>query len=432
VKRTLVLLVLWVLLFLNHNFIFAEQDTSSYNKDEAIFSAFKEEAMQEAFQEIEMSALLDGIERDGGTSASNLFFETHSYLKTDIVYNDNIWHVADNVKDDVYLYLNPGIKIALSNLLELYANKLRQKLELDLGAEVTNSFFRAVALNRESPYAKLTYNLDGGKNKLNFSGGFLKGYDLSSDLVSDTEGLIGFLGNAVDISWEHSFNRLGFGLSYERAYREYAKEFKRSNTYENNVGIVTGFLNLTPKTRVFLEFDLGRYEYTEALTNVNDYDYNMLWVGARGRLSKKLFGLAKIGIQNYKYAGGSSNNGLLTVKTDLEYRQSPRSTFLLNLAVGDTSTGYVDLGMDRQYAAKLSFLRELNRKLDFKGDISYVKDDYNSGQIDNTFGYSLGLSYLFREWMKMNLSYEYLDKSSTARIAEYKYNRYLFGAEITF
>jgi len=276
------------------------------------------------------------------------------------------------------------------------------------------------------------YTLDGGKNKLMLSNAFIKNYDLSSDLVSDTEGLIGFYGNTTSLSWEHSFNRLGFSLGYERIAREYAKEFKISNSYEDNVGIITGFVNVTPKTRVFIEYNLGRYEYTKALTSEENYDYSMLWVGANGRLTKKIFGLAKIGFQNYEYFNGISKDGMLTVQANLEYRQSLRNTFLLNLSVGDTSTGYVDYGMDRQYSAELNFIRELNRKLLFKGALLYIKDDYDSGQVDNTFGYSLNLEYLLRKQIKMKLGYEYRDRSSTNHNSEYKYNRYLFGAELAF
>jgi len=430
VKRTLVLLILGILLFSNYSFVFAQENT--YPKDEAILAAFKEEAMQEAFQEIEMSALLDGVEKEGVGQSSELSFESHPYFESDLIYNDNIWHVADDVKDDLYLYLNPGVRLALSNILELYSNKLRQKLEFDLGAKITHSFYESVALNNESPYGRLTYILDGGKNKLRLSNEFIKGYDLSSELVSDTEGLSSFYGNTTALSWEHSFNRLGFSLGYERIAREYAKDFKISNSYEDNVGIITGFLNVTPKTRIFIEYNLGRYEYTKALTDANDYDYNIIWLGANGRLTKKIFGLAKFGYQNYEYANGVTKDGMITVKADLEYRQSLRNTFLLNLSIGDTSTGYVDYGMDRQYSAKLTFMRELNRKLFFNGFLSYVKDDYKSSQVDNTFSYSLGLNYFFRKTMKMKLSYEYGDRSSTSRVSEYKYSKYLLGAELEF
>jgi len=112
VKRTSVLLILGILLFSSYSLVLAQQDV--YNKDEAILAAFKEEAMQEAFQEIEVSALLDGMEDDGADSSSELFFESHPYFESDLIYNDNIWHVADDVKDDLYLYLNPGVRLALS------------------------------------------------------------------------------------------------------------------------------------------------------------------------------------------------------------------------------------------------------------------------------------------------------------------------------
>lgn len=429
-KRTLVLLILGTLLLFSYSSIFAEQD--AYNKDEAILLALKEEAMREAFQGIEMNALLDGIDNDAGRTSSSLTFNPDVYLKTDLIYNTNVWNVADNIKDDLWLSLNPGVKLALSNLVELYANKLRQKLELDLGAEITHSFYRSVALNRESPYAKITYDLEGGRNKLKLNSYFVKGYDLISGLVSGTQGLTGFQGNTTELNWEYSFNRLGLGLGYKGAMREYSKEYKISNSFADNKGIITGFLNLTPKTRVFLEYDLGRYEYTKSPTNTGNYDYNTLWVGANGKLSNKLFGLAKFGYNNYEYDGGISKDGMMTVKADLEYRQSSKSTFFLNLSIGDTSTGYADLGIDRQYSVALSFLRDINRKLSFKGDLSFTNDSYKDGQVDDTFGYSLSLNYLFQKWMKMKLGYEYRDKSSTNRTAEYKYNKYFLGAELAF
>ncbi len=429
-KRTLLPLILGALFLLGYSFVFAEQST--YKKDKALNLAFKEEAMREAFQEEEMKALLDDVGKAGGSSSPGFSFEPLSYLKTDIIYSDNVWNVADNVKSDLWLYLNPGVKLTLGNLVELYANRFRQKLELDLGAEITHSFYRAVSLNRESPYGRLTYGLDGGKNKLMFSNYFIKGYNLASGLVNDTEGLIGFQGNTTELNWEYNFNRLGLGLGYGRKAYEYFKEYKISNTYEDSVGIITGFLNITPKTRVFLEYNYGRYEYTKVSTDINNYDYSIFWVGANGKLTKKLFGLAKFGYQNYEYAGGISKDGMMTVKADLEYRQSPKSTFLLNLSIGDTSTGYTDLGIDRQYSAKLGFLRDLNRKLILKGNLSFINDNYKDGQVDNTYGYSLSLNYLFQKWMKIKLGYEYQDKSSTNRTAKYKYNKYFFGTELAF
>jgi hypothetical protein len=433
VERRLFLLILGAIFLIGYSPLFAlGQD--AYDKDEAIFSAFREEAMQESLQAVEMDALLNDMEKSdiGGEPFSGFSFERQFYLGSDIIYSDNVWNVADEVKSDLWLSLKPGLKLALGNILDLAANKFRQKLELDIGADITHSFYRSVALNRESPYARLAYSLEGGRNKLTLSNYFIKGYDLASSLVFDTQGLIGFDGNTSVLDWEYSFNRLGLGLAYERDAKRYFKRYKASNSYEDNTGIITGFFKITPKTRVFLEYDLGRYEYTRTSADANNYDYNTLWVGANGQLTKKLFGLAKLGYENYKYDSGTTKDGMMTVKTDLEFRHSPRTTFLLNISVGETSTGYVDLGIDKQYSFKLGFLRHLNRKLELSGDLSYVNDNYKTGQVDDTYGFSLTLNYLFQKWMKLKLGYVYSDRTSTSHSAECKYNKYFFGTELAF
>lgn len=429
-KIRLVPLIIGALFLTSYNFVSAEQ--ADYQKEEAVVLAFKEEAMREAFQEIEMRSLLDIAEKDGEKSSSDLSFEAHSYLDTSIIYSDNVWHVADNVKNDLWLYLNPEVRLTLGNFLELYMNKLQQELELDLGAQITHSFLRSVDLSREAPYGRLKYGLVGGRNKLNLSHYFIRGYELTSDLAADVEGLTGYQGSETRLNWEYSFNRFGIGLGYERRANEYAKQYKISNTFEDNVGIITAFLNLTPKTRVFLEYDFGRYEYTKALTNVSDYDYSELWVGANGKLSKKLSGLIKFGFENYKYESGTSKNNLMTIMADLEYKQSSKNILFLDLSFGSTSTGYVDLGVDEQKSVELGFLHNFNSKLSFKGDFSFVNDNYHSSQVDNTYGYSLTLNYLFQKWMKIKLGYEYQDRSSTVHTSEYKNNKYFLGTELEF
>ena len=427
-KRRQVLLILGVLFFLIYRFTFADEVTDK--KEEAIALALKEEAMREALQKVESNALSEEIEMGGPSSGFS--FRPSFYLDSDVIYNDNIWHVADNVKSDLWLYFNPEIKLALGNFVEVYSNRLKQQIELDLGAQITHSFFRSVALNREAPYGRLVYDLDGGKNKLRFSQDYMRGYDLTSSLIENAEGLSGYQGGNTDINWEYSFNRFGLGLGYRRTAKDYYKEYKVTNSFVDNVGSVSGFLKLTPKTRVFLEYDFGRYEYSEALTDINDYSYSMLWVGVNGQITRKLLGLFKVGLDDYAYSGGVTKDNMMTMKANLQYKQSSKNTFFLDLSFGNASTGYVDLGIDEQHSVKLGLLREFNNKLSFTGNFSYASDNYRSGQIDNTYGYSLGLNYLFRKWMKMKLGFEYQDKSSTAKSAIYKYNRYFFGTEMAF
>lgn len=426
-RKSRVILGFAVFVLFNYVSVFAEGFTSS--KEEALVLAFKEEAIRGAFQEAEISALSQNAEES--REFPNLLSYLHPYFNAGVIYNDNIWDVHDNVQSDLYLDVTPGVKFTFGDFEEAYTDKLQQSLDLDLGARIVHSFLRDVDLNREAPFVGLNYQLEGGRNKIRLGNYFKKGYELQSQLAADLRGLAGYVAMDSDIGWEYSFNRLGLGLGYKRTAYNYYKDFKASNTFENNMGIITGFFRITPKTRVFLEYNYGQYDYTKSSTSAKDYNYNKFWVGGHGNFTKKLSGLAKIGYQNTEYFIGTVKN-TMTIDSMLTYKQSLKNTFFLNFFCGDLTTGYSDQGLDHKTSLTLGFLHNFNRRLGLKGDFSLVKDNYETGRDDNAYLYSLSFDYAFRKWMKISLGYAYIDRISTDVTASYKSNKFSLMTKVEF
>jgi len=427
VIRSRVILILVVVVLITKTNLYCQQ--LSNTKDEAVAAAFKEEAVRQAFQEAEIK-LISGTEAksEGGVFAK-LPSYLHPYLDAGINYNDNIWRVEDDVRGDLFFNFRPGLKFILGEFEEP-AEITQQQLSLDLGALIVRSLYRSVDLNREAPYFELAYNFGKGRNKINFKHNFERGYDLSSSLRVDIPGLSEYLYNGTDLSWEYSFNRLGLELGYSRRSQLYYKNFKARNTYIDNMAVLTGFFKISPKTRIFAEYNYGRMEYDKAPTDKDNYDYNNFWIGARGNLTRKLTGLVKFGFQNHQY--DKENRNSAAVQTDLSYKLSPKDILLLNIGYGERDTGYVDEGNDKYFQAKLGIGHAFTSRLSLYGAASYVKDDYDSGRHDDTYHCSLKLDYAFREWMKIGLGYDYRYRLSNKRRADYRSNGYFLRTEVAF
>ncbi len=399
------------------------------SKEEAISLAFKEEAFREAFQEAQMGVLSLRPEDTGGLP--DILSHVHPYLDYRVVYDDNVWLVKDNVQSDMYFGFTPGVKLTLGNFEESYSSRLQQGLEVDIGADIVHSLYRSVDLNRESPYLGLNYSLGSGKSRVNIGNLFKRGYELQSELSVDARGLARYHSNDTDLSWEYSFNRFGVGLGYNRRAFNYFGDYKLRNSFSDSMGILTGFFNATPKTRLFVEYDYGKYDYTKYHSNIDNYHYNKFWIGGEGNFTKKLSGLAKIGFQNTKFTKGTKEN-TATIDTGLTFRQSPKNTFYVDLFYGDLTTDYADEGIDQRTSMHLGFSHNFNSKLNMRANAYFDKDDYDSNRKDDTYRYSLSFRYAFRKWMNVVLEYVFRNRTSNVDTAGYKSNKYSLKAELEF
>lgn len=429
-RRVVVIFTLVVLTLIFYPLAFADEAVDM--KDNAENQALQEEAMRQAFQD---AAINDFSDKSETSLFNNKFLSRlHPYLGVNLIYSDNVYETNSNIQSDLYTEINPGIKLILGNSKGGFETQnINQNLVLDLGVDINHSFYRSAALNFEAPYAGLAYALESRNNLVSLKQLFRSDYELVSNISAGANGITHYQSNITSLLWEHRFNTLGVGLGYDRTSKDYYGIYKQTNTYVDNMGSVTGFWALTHKTRIFMEYDFGFYDYPRAVNSNDNFNYYQIWAGARGELTNKIKGLVKIGSESREYkTSPKTSMERMAVEVDLNYKQSPKNSFLLSLYRGLLNTDYVSQGADDGYGFSLGFAHNFSSKLSFNASVGYEEDEYQSGTITKTTLASLGLRYAFRKWVKMELKYDFNNRAANNEINEFKVNRYSLLAKMEF
>ena len=401
------------------------------SKDAAVSSALKDEAMRSALQEAELK---EAEKQEPLVSASSeLLKRIHPYASLSFTYDDNIYLIDENVEDDMITTLTPGIKFSLGRLGQTSEVPLPgQNLELDLGGKITE-YSDHSQLNREEPYVTLLYSLGKRNNKLMFRQYYRDASTVTSELVTGGRGLVDYTENYTGLNWEVTRNRLGLGLAYTRDSFLYKKDYKSTNSYDDQMIGITGFLQAYPKTRLLLEYDYGTIEYTEASTDENDSKYSIYWLGIEGELTKKTDGLVKFGYEKRDYKGGKQDYAATSVDINLIHRYSPKTTFFFAASQVARESTLATETFDKGYDISLKSLYNFNSRISLEANIiSYSYDKYLSGRTDDTYDSSLLLNYMLKEWAKIGFKYSHRERRSSTSGAGYNGNTYTVRADIAF
>ncbi|MCX5706517.1 MAG: outer membrane beta-barrel protein [Candidatus Omnitrophica bacterium] len=396
--------------------------------------------MRNAFQDAQLNYVRDEIA--SGKRVLRPIFKIKPYFNVGLKYDENIFLTNDNPQTDLIMTIGAGFKFTLGGKFEvdrLEDLRFIPTLQFNLGTQIVD-YKKHKELNIKPfmnfdggfiPDIYLQYNLGKNKNKFNLLYSMHPGFAAISSIKVGGTGQVNYFNDMMEANWEQSFRRFGYHVGLRRTTTSYETAYENSNM-EDDMGILTGFFKVTPKTRFFAEINYGITKYTNANSDSNNAKYSKVWVGASGRLVPRVIGEAKIGFVERKYNNGKNDSGLAE-SFDLTYRKSPKLSFTFR-ALNEAEEGsYFSEGfantLNLYLGANYNFNRKFSLALKF---MQFEHDKYESGLLSNTYSPSIGFQYLFGGWLSMQFEIAHQERHSNRQDVSYEDNIYNLTATANF
>jgi len=203
----------------------------------------------------------------------------------------------------------------------------------------------------------------------------------------------------------------------------------------------TLYLNISPKTAVFVEYVFSQVRYDHSTTNI-DSDYKQRRVGIRGQIAPKLTGTVKAGYKTTDYDDPRTINERnfqgSTFFGKLNYKMNKRCS--IN-AYGNRSSNESTYSTNNYYISSSgggTVEHELLWGFSVIGGGSYEKNKYpedvtESGviakRIDHIRGATGGLKWIIKEWLVAEGSYNYKERESI--FANYDYKNSIYSGKLS-
>lgn len=206
----------------------------------------------------------------------------------------------------------------------------------------------------------------------------------------------------------------------------------------------TAYINISPKTSLFVEYVFGKFRYDENSTN-QDSEYSQWRAGIKGTITPKLTGIIKGGYKETDYDDTRTINGrdyrggtafvriVYKVKerssiTFYGDRTSVESTYLTNNYYVENKAGGI---IDHQLTKRIFFTGE-----GFFGKNTYPEELTDGGKTekrkDRVQGANTELRFKVFEWLSLHGGYRYSRKNSNFTRYEYKNNIYSAKIAVMF
>jgi len=214
-----------------------------------------------------------------------------------------------------------------------------------------------------------------------------------------------------------------FDVSYEENLEDY------KDRTDNGVAAY-GYYNFSEKTSFFLQYEYIDVEYDEAVENDSEQDF--YYGGIKWDTTEKLALLFKVGYQEREFdleeRGGYDG---LALDLQITYRYSEKTSMNLSLYRTNEETDSV-VATDRTvWGASLGYNQKFTEKITGSFDFAFEDADYSQliaeDRDEQTYFMRPAVQYLFKEWLRAELAYEYETVDSTQDFFEYTTNRVMLG-----
>ncbi|MEI9477818.1 MAG: outer membrane beta-barrel protein [Deltaproteobacteria bacterium] len=220
-------------------------------------------------------------------------------------------------------------------------------------------------------------------------------------------------------------------ITLEAAYTVIMNRYLQSHNLSYNDHMITAavFYNVSEKTRVFNEFNLGRIQYRKSPTNSNSYYYQDR-IGVEGKIAPKLTGTAKFGFRFQDYERKTSKNyAQCTAFGNIKYDFSERTTFNL---YGESRPEESSYGSNSYYVSNIVGLKGehlFTKRIAAEGGVFWAYDRYpdlttegdqSAKRKDTLWGSDVTLKYEIRKWWLLDTSYRFKQRDS--RFHNFSYN----------
>ena len=380
----------------------------------------------------------------------------HPFLSLTEVYSSNIYKTDDDTDGDLTTVITPGVWIALPGT--------KEKM---LTLETSNTAPGGLSISRTKPETFRRYQsyllMDSDiKTNLEYSDanivdfkadGFFQ-YNLRGGLSFD---FIDQLRNAhepyglgvSDAQDRYTSNLFQLIVSYDITEKvavradyanfllQYDSELVDYADRSDNRFSGYLFYRIKSKTALFTEIEFMDISYRISDTDSSEFRY---FVGVSWDVTAKSKGSFKAGFGNKTfdndvYAQGDGSNMVLELK--VEHRFTPKTSLKLTGVRRTEETTIQDTYYSLVNSLTAEYLQMVNEKITMNGQLLYSNEQYEGAvdytglgveeRKDNKFGFSVGMKYVFREWLTGEVAYVYNIRNSNIDGVEYNDHTMIFN-----
>lgn len=379
----------------------------------------------------------------------------HPYLNIYEEYSDNIYNTNRNEEDSFLTRVSPGIWFALPRKKIIpvtitphntspggLQNQLADSLSPDrfvsyalIGADF--KYYTADSdLNDTDVVAEglYRYNMRGGLS-LQALDRFTRAEDtFGTETLFREEDRPRFDSNLfmATVDWEMT-EKFRLEADYSNFFLEYDEIIDAYQNRMDNSLAFYGYYVFSEKTSFFLQYKYVDVEYDTAI--INDSVQDFYYGGIKWDTTEKLALLFKAGYQNREF-DSPVREGYDGLALDLQatYLYSEKTKVNLTAYRTNEETDSTVASDRTVWGASLSYDQQFTERISGSFDLRYEDADYNQliaqKREDQTIRFRPALQYLFREWMRAEIAYEYEEVDSTQEFFEYSSNTFMLGLNL--
>jgi len=332
-------------------------------------------------------------------------------IKIEQRYEDNIYLVASDTKDDFVNTITPEIKLEVP-----FGNDL---FSIGYFADLI-SYARLEDENKQNNNFYADLSLQGAKFFLKLS----EEFNQITEALTYVEDLTDYNKNCATAAFGGNFAHTGFEVQYENIDYEYQWASNTSDYNEHEFDITATYL-VQPKLKALIEYSHGEIQYDDDSTREGDYDE--LLAGLRGNLTSKLEGAVKLGFQSRKYKSRKDwDEAVLYMDLTQRFSKATKLNFIADRSAKEstfTTENYYERSrlaayLTQRLTGKTKALLELVYQLH-----EYPKNDGSSeAREDDIWEFGVGLNWFVREWLEADVSYECRKRLSNIDTYDYRNN----------
>lgn len=381
----------------------------------------------------------------------------HPFLSLGTEYTDNLFNVNKDKTSNFLTTITPGIWLAAPQLKEVpitimpnntSAGGLQMAMPDYKGFDRFNTYLLGSTDFKHYSYdsdlndygARLEglfkYNLRGGLS-FRVVDSYTRGQDrFDAASVNATDKLRQYNSNLAlsDIDWKFT-ERLQAKIEYSNFLLNYNDASFDFLDRTDNTGSLYGIYNYSVKTALYMQYQYMDVSYNNSLLRDNTQNY--LYGGINWKYSNKIAINLKAGYQKREYKNEAadktikaitdSNNGGLALELLLQYqiREKTKVSLTLNHKI-DESDSYAAFSKEI-FGSTFRYQQQFTERIKGICDFSYEHADYNQSldsfnRTDNRYIFKPAVQYVFRDWLMIELAYQYDTRDSAENIYNYDTN----------
>lgn len=380
----------------------------------------------------------------------------HPFLSLGAEYTDNLFYVNEDETSNFLTTITPGIWLAAPQLKEVPIAIMANNTSAG-GLQMAMPDYKGFDRFNAYILGSTDFKYYSEDSDLNDNGARLEGlfkYNLRSGLsfrvvdsytsgqdrfdaasVNVTDKLRQYHSNLAlsDIDWKFS-EKIQVKIEYSNFLLNYDDASVDFLDRTDNTGSLYGIYNYSVKTALYLQYQYMDVSYDNSVLRDNTQNY--IYGGINWKYSTKIAVNLKAGYQNRDFKNDAAdesqaitdpNNGGLALELLLQYqiREKTKVSLTLNHKI-DESDSYAAFSKEI-FGSTIRYQQKLTERINGICDFAYEHADYNQtlayyDRTDDRYVFKPAVQYIFRDWLMIEMAYQYDTRDSAENIYNYDTN----------